>query len=116
MNERLIHLRIKIKSLAAEAKIIRKESKKTTGMTKWRLQDHNKTIVRVHTRHNLLAYGMILGTPYNVMEIKCDVEMSPDFSKVFTIGKRFGGKECNMVLWIEEAKTHIKTQRRQLNV
>jgi hypothetical protein len=35
MNERLIHLRIKIKSLADEAVTIRKEAKKVQGMVKW---------------------------------------------------------------------------------
>ena len=66
MNERQIHLRVKVKSLIAEAQIIRAEAKKTEGMVKWRLNDHRKTIVRRHTRHNLLAYGLLKGIPYHL--------------------------------------------------
>ena len=46
MNEKLVHLKIKIKSLVDESKNIRKEANKTSGMAKWNLNHHRKTIVR----------------------------------------------------------------------
>jgi hypothetical protein len=106
MNERTIHLRIKVKSLVEEAKIIRQESKKTKGMVKYRLNEHRKTIVRDHTRHNLLAYGMIKGTPYELMEKKC--YEPPNFSRIATIVKRFNGSTKALEAWIEEAKEYLE--------
>jgi len=57
MNDRIVHLRIKIKSLVDESRNIRREANKTSGMAKWKLNQHRKTTVREHTRDNLLAYG-----------------------------------------------------------
>jgi hypothetical protein len=105
-DKRTIHLRIKVKSLAAEAQIIRQEAKKTRGMIRWDLNHHRKTIVRSHTRTNLLAYGILKGIPYSTMEKKCFER--PDFSAVANIAKRFGATEIEIVPWIEEAKNHLK--------
>lgn len=105
-KERLIHLRIKVKSLVAEAQIIRQEANKTNGWVKWGLKQHNKDIVRRHTRHNLLAYGCLKGIPYKTMEKKC--ETSPNFKKVQEIARRFGGTSEEVTAWIEEAKVWIK--------
>ncbi len=110
MNDRLIHLRIKIKSLAAEAAIIRKEANKTNGMTKWSLNQHRTTIVREHARLNQLAYGLLRRVPYKVMEKKCD--KAPDFKKVLELAVRFGEEDKKyLALWEEEAKTHLKEQK-----
>jgi hypothetical protein len=109
MNERLIHLRIKIKSLADEARTIRQEAKKTSGMVKWGLNAHRTGTVRHHTRHNLLAYGLLRGTPYEIMEKKC--HEAPDFNAVTQHAKRFGGTDEVITSWIEEAKAHLVPQR-----
>jgi len=106
MNERIIHLRIKVKSLADEAKTIRQEAKKTSGMVKWGLNHHRTTVVRRHTRHNLLAYGLLAGIPYEIMEKKC--HQAPDFIWVAKIAKSFGGIEEDIGLWIEDAKSYLK--------
>lgn len=109
MNERLIHLRIKIKSLAAEAMIIRKEANKTKGMTKWGLNQHRTEVVRHHARHNLLAYGLLREIPYEVMEKKCD--HAPDFKMIADIARRFGmADEKVLVAWIDHAKAYPKEQ------
>lgn len=104
-HTRRIHLRIKIKSLADEARIIRKEAKKTSGMEKWELNEHRTKVVRPHTRHNLLAYGILIGTPYEAMENKCNEP--PRFSEVSKIAKRFGAKEEIVLEWIEKANSYL---------
>ena len=108
MNERLIHLRIKIKSLVDESKTIRQEAKKTSGMVKWGLNHHRKTIVRHHTRHNLLAYGLLKKIPYKVMEKSC--RKAPNFNSVTQHAKQFGGEKEDITLWVEEAKAYLKEQ------
>lgn len=109
MNDRLIHLRIKIKSLAAEAVIIRQEARKVSGMSKWVLNDHRTRIVRDHSRHNLLAYGLLRRKSYAEMEKKC--EIAPDFKRILEIAKRFGEEdELYSMQWIEDAKAHLKAQ------
>ena len=107
IEERTIHLKIKIKSLADEARTIRKEANKTNGMVKWNLNEHRTKVVRPHTRHNLLAYGILIGTPYEIMENKC--HESPKFSDVSKIAKRFGAKEETISEWIEKANSYIST-------
>ena len=105
MNERMIHLRVKVKSLAAEAEIIRREAQKTEGMVKWGLNQHRKTVVRYHSRINLLAYGLLRGIPYGAMEHKCHTP--PDFDAIVTIARRFGGDSETVKLWVEEAKGYL---------
>jgi len=104
-NERLIHLKIKIKSLADEAGIIREEARKVSGMERWRLNNHRTGIVRNEARHSLLAYGLIRNIPYEVMERKCEIR--PNWRKLMEIAKRFGGEEEQIVTWIAVAKQYI---------
>jgi len=109
MEERTIHLKIKVRSLADESRSIRREANKTSGMAKWRLNHHRTTVVREHTRYNLLAYGILRGIPYRVMERRC--HEAPDFSKVATIAKRFGASEEMITSWTEEAKSCLVPQK-----
>ena len=109
MNDRLIHLRIKIKSLAAEAAIIRKEANRTKGPTKWGLNAHRTGTVRSEARLSLLAYGLLRRVPYNVMEKTCDE--APNFSKVADFARRFGETdEKYLATWVADAKKHIDGQ------
>lgn len=103
-----VELKVKIKSLAAEAKIIRGEEakqRKWIAKAKQRslsdsvdrhraardsLKGHRRTVVRHEARHSLLAYGFLRGTPYLAMEMKC--HEPPDWSKVQKIAERFGGR------------------------
>lgn len=112
MNERLIHLRIKVKTLVAESQIIRKEARKTKGMVKWGLNDHRKTIVREHTRTNLLAYGFLRGIQYRAMESKC--REKPSFESITRVAKRFGGSRIakDLEVWIADAKEHLDRDKK----
>lgn len=110
MNARLIHLRIKIKSLAAEARIIRQEAKRTREMVKWELNHHRTTVVRTVARTNLLAYGLLRGRPYASMEQKC--HELPNFDEVGKTAKRFGASEDDVIRWVEEAKAYLKQDKK----
>jgi hypothetical protein len=110
MNERIIHLRVKIKNLADEARTIREEAKKVSGMAKWRLNDHRTGVVRPHARHNLLAYGLLRGIPYEVIEKKC--REAPDFATVTRHARQFGATDEDSALWVEEAKAYLAQRKK----
>ncbi len=110
MDERRIHLKIKVKSLVDEARTIRIEANKTSGMAKWRLNHHRTTVVRSYTRLNLLAYGILVGTPYEIMERKCS--KAPDFDKVRKIAKNFGATEEMISAWMDDAGAYL-TERKE---
>lgn len=64
------YLKIKIKSLAEEARIIRHEEKKWYGPSETRtgLYLHRVRDVRSEARAALLAYGFLRGRPYAALE------------------------------------------------
>lgn len=106
MRERAIHLKIKVKSLASEARIIRKEAKKTSGDVKYGLNAHRTSVVRPQARASLLAYGILRGVPYCVMERSCRYE--PDFNRVIKMATSFGarGEQCDA--WRDEAERYCQ--------
>ena len=106
---RLQHLKVKVKSLAAEAIIIRQEERKSSGTRRNSLAEHRKGTVRWHSRINLLAYGLLRGVPYKVMEqkVKMPIAMIHVFGEVNRIAKRFGGKEEDITKWISDAKEYL---------
>ena len=74
MDER-IYLKVKIKSLAEEARIIRKETHRAKNISiKNGLAEHRKGIVRFEARHTQLAYGFLRGLAYSQMESKTHTE------------------------------------------
>ena len=89
--------RVKIKSLADEARVIRREVKKTKGHY-WvdgdyvlgcvgdQLTSHNRNVVRVEQRHTLLAYAFYRGVPYSVVE-KPSENNKPNISHICRILK-----------------------------
>lgn len=87
MNNRHIYLKVKIKSLAEEAKIIRKEENKAKASFRWlrnkqgkeqeyedqfflyhSLRAHRKEPVGTEARAALIAYGFIRGKKYKQIE------------------------------------------------
>ena len=100
MNE----LRVKIKALASEARIIRHETERVKGFKKntddvifkahWErktssLNHHRKFVVGNEARVSLLAYAFLRGVPYKSAEPHCKQE--PDWDRVWDIARRFGG-------------------------
>jgi hypothetical protein len=131
MNARRIHLKIKIQTLADEARHIRRDERKALAharnnlhsdregsaeesakayRTYEDLNDHRRGIVREVARTNHLAYGCLKGTPYEKIERIC-VD-PPDWSEVRKVALRFGGDPEKVEAWINAAQEHISGQRR----
>lgn len=99
-------LKIKLKSLAHEATIIRKEEQKLKrfhrsqnertqtevfpngNVIRSDLRAHRVFVVREEARHTVLAYGFIRGRTYESMEAKCFTK--PNWEKVRRLIKKYG--------------------------
>ena len=96
MEDKRVYLKVKIKSLAEEAKIIRREERKphkdmdSCGYSAERigLWCHRTGIVRQEARHTLLAYGFIRGRKYWEMEASC--EFPPNWDRVKKLVEKYG--------------------------
>lgn len=66
--------RVKIKSLAEEARIIRHEERRMKGQNndgyRGELRYHRISVVRDEQRATLLAYALLRGVPYSALEAK----------------------------------------------
>ncbi len=86
------YLRVKVKSLAAEAKIIRDEERKAKAHRKFDLRlglaEHRRGVVRHAARSSLLAYGFLRNTPYLSMEKNCRRE--PDWNAIEKMVMKYG--------------------------
>lgn len=88
MDERT-YLKVKIKSLAEEARIIRKETKRAKRVSiKNGLAEHRKGVVRNEARHTHLAYGFLRGREYRQMEPKA--HETPNWDKVRKMVSKYG--------------------------
>lgn len=102
-----IHLKVKIHSLADEAKYIRRLerniakrlAKRSLGKNSspaWQsLHGHRRMEVRRESRCSHLAYGFLRNTPYVVMESKCWEQ--PDWKRVEDIAIRFSDEDKRIV-------------------
>jgi hypothetical protein len=84
-----VFLKVKIKSLAAEAVIIRKEERRHRGDTKTSLHTHRIIDVRREARAALLAYGFLRGRAYVAMERPTPRER-PAWQRVEHLVKKYG--------------------------
>lgn len=66
--DKRVFLKIKLKSLAEEARIIRKEEKRHIGTMRESLYLHRIHRVRTAARNTLLAYSYIRGRSYHQVE------------------------------------------------
>jgi len=101
---RIVELKVKVKSLAAEAKIIRREENKRKAFLDSprghselaahvrgefeRLKLHRRIPLRREARHALLAYGFLRGRSYYWLERTCHEQ--PDWKRVEELVRRFG--------------------------
>lgn len=96
MKNQVKALKVKIKSLAAEARIIRLEERRALGRRKpdgelyFQLRTHRIQGVRREARLSLLAYGFIRGRPYAACE-KAANDNPPDMVRVKQLVEKFGG-------------------------
>jgi hypothetical protein len=125
---RATHLKIKIHTLADEARHIRREERKALSAARkcaktenqqyevghrqdWAdLHDHRVGIVRSTSRSCLLAYGFLRGLAYSDMEYQTRTFL--DFSAIFKIVKRFGSPEdlARWSSWQQEAIGYLKVR------
>jgi hypothetical protein len=129
-REMKTYLKIKIKSLADEARIIKQEERKWKAMKRkdgsthpmfFSLRNHRcgpsgEGGIRWEIRHSLLAYGFMRGRLLSSMENvekhrwgKWRAERYPDFEEVWTIAERFGTKKTleEFCQWCGKSKEDI---------
>lgn len=85
-------LRVKLKSLAEEARIIRREERRTWGQLREELHLHRVRDVRTEARATHLAYGFLRGRTLEQMEpgrVKLDPYLQ---GKVDAMLKKYGPK------------------------
>jgi hypothetical protein len=87
-------LRVKVKSLGDEARIIRKEELRTHGQMRFELWHHRVSVVRSEARHAHLALGFIRGRSLEQMEPKSDIP--PQWDKIHAMCKKYGPKGMPM--------------------
>lgn len=83
-------LRVKLKSLAEEARIIRREEQRTHTVLRDELHRHRVLVVRSEARATHLAYGFIRGRTLEQMEASSDPAAPPNWDKVRSMLKRYG--------------------------
>lgn len=85
-------LRVKLKSLAEEARIIRIEESRANKHKNYdlqnRLRDHRTWTVRHAARETLLAYQFLRGVPYETVERPDSIP--PDWQSVLKMVKKYG--------------------------
>ena len=129
MKNRIKQLKVKIKSLAAESKIIRLETHRTKDIvTKNDLAIHRTGVVREEARYSQLAYAFLRGRSYASIEAKTEKEL--DLARVRKLVERFGvagsldesytdyglrkkKQEEEFLQWIEDAKAHLNERSRK---
>lgn len=82
-------LKIKIKSLAEESRIIRREEGRCRGYIKDELHAHRVGVVRKETRDTNIAYGLIRGKTYQSIE-RPGKDNPPDWKNVHKMYVRYG--------------------------
>ena len=86
------YLKIKVKTLTAEARIIRNAEKKAKMRRQTDLLQglhiHRTFVVRRAARSSHLAYGFLRGVPYRAMEQKGS--RSPSWSDIQKLAERYG--------------------------
>jgi len=112
------YIKVKVLSLAAEAKIIRKQEQLARAHHNRRLRvglmGHRTGIVRREARHALLAYAFLRGTPYKTVEAKCHGGCGPDFKKVRETIEKYGAtRPWNGYDW-EEGRDEFNSRKEQV--
>lgn len=105
MKTEISRARINIKSLAAEAEIIRKEIRKSSDVfTKNCLHSHRVTKVRPEARLALLALGFLKGRKRSRIEISAkEIDVNRLYNKIcgFVMGIRYVKKE-ELITWLAD--------------
>lgn len=90
-------LRIKVKSLAEEARIIRREEQRTWGLLRAELHNHRVVQVRRAARSAYIAYGLIKGRTMAEMEGSRMPFNVPDWPGIYKMVMRYGGYSLDLI-------------------
>ena len=118
--DRRIFLKIKLKSLACEARIIRREEARLRDrcmkeqapnprpftFARGEMEAHRRYVVGKEARHTLLAYSFIRGRAFHEVEQKS--KTPPDWEKVWRMVDRYGGQGVRpeyLSKWYTEAQS-----------
>jgi len=82
-------LKVKVKSLTAEARIIRREEERSRGELRDALRQHRREDVRREQRATQVAYGYLRGITYSRIEPNPLTE--PDWKRVESMVNKYGG-------------------------
>jgi CRISPR/Cas system-associated endonuclease Cas1 len=88
MTDQRVYLKVKAKTLAAEARIIRHEERRNPKRRAG-LAEHRRTVVREEARATHLAYGLIRGRTLEQMER--NARTAPKWDRVNRMLRRYGG-------------------------
>jgi len=102
-----VFLKVKIKSLAAEARIIRHEERRSTGQLRNDLHSHRVHVVRRQARATLLAYGYARGKTYTSME--GSARSVPDWDKVERMIKKYSQLKQPLEEWKDEQRENVRS-------
>lgn len=111
-----VFLKIKIKSLAAEASIIRRETNRFTrgdNPVRLELYAHRVFVVRPESRSAGLAYGFLRGRAYEQMETKVHNKAYPDWKRIEALVQKYGEGDPRERMqrfseWKDKALEHLK--------
>lgn len=95
-----VYLKIKLKTLAVEARIIRAQEKKTNGKwnaTRESLYLHRTKDVRGESRATGLAYGFLRGRKRR--QIECKALTEPKWDRVEAMVKKYGTLDERFKEW-----------------
>ncbi len=91
-----IELKVKLKHLAEESRIIREEAAKQYAAGNYQkgneLTDHRKHVVRPAARATLIAYQTLRGIPYESYEGNAKTE--PNWKEIERMVKKYGPDEA----------------------
>lgn len=82
-----ISLKVKIKSLAEEARIIKKEEQRNPHLQNY-LRQHRIDVVRKEARNSLIAYAIIRGMAYD--DVETNPQSEPNWAAVEAMVKKYG--------------------------
>ena len=92
-----VFLKVKIKNLAAEAAIIRREERRfkaRNNPTRLALAEHRRGVVRREARDSLLAYAYLRDRPYASVEAgKCRTQ--PNWTNVARMVDKYGKRKVS---------------------